>query len=175
MRLVKTLRVLALWLVIPVGALVQLQMVSTMMRTYIAVGVMRDQLQRSGLGHVTSLRGIPQVCREEGFLDGIDYTYAVDVAKIPDAYWASEDARQRHWHHAPFDDSQSETFDGFIEYNARKPGCPQLPALRSPHVVITVLYSEAGDLGPRTVSSNGDGFMAYDTRTSRLYWAYAGN
>jgi len=175
MHLVKSLRVLALWLVIPVGALVQLQMVSTMMRTYIAVGAMRDQLQRSGLGHVTSLRGIPQVCREEGFLDGIYYTYAVDVAKIPDAYWASEDARQRHWHHAPFDDSQSAEFDSFVERNERKPECPQLPVLRSPRFVATVLYSEAGDLGPRTVSSNGDGFMAYDTRTSRLYWAYAGN
>lgn len=175
MGLVKPLRVLGLWLVIPAGAIVQLQTVAMMLHNYKAVGAMRDQLQRSGLAQVTSLRGIPRSCRDEGFLDGISYTYVVDVAKIPDAYWASKDAWQRHWHHAPFGDSQSESFDRFVEYNKREPGCPELPVLGSPRFVVTVLYSEAGDFGPRTVSSNGEGFMAYDTRTSRLYWVYSGN
>ncbi|MBB5866041.1 hypothetical protein [Xanthomonas sp. 3058] len=96
------------------------------------------------------------------------YAYAVDVAKIPDAGWVSEDAWRRHWHHARFDASQSEKFEWFIEKSQRL-GCPELPVLGSPRFVATVLYSEAGDLGRKTLSSNGEGFMAYDTQTSRLY------
>lgn len=175
MRLLKPLRVLALLLVIPAGAIVQLQMASTMRFNYKAVGAMRDQLQRSGLSQVTSLRGIPQFCEEQGFLDGFFYSYAVDVARIPDAFWAT-DAARRHWQRGPFKLDQQFELERWAEPEPdRIEGCPKLPVATSSRFVVTFFFSESGELGPQTESSKGAGVMIYDTRTSRLYWKYAGS
>lgn len=175
MRVVKPLRVLALLLVIPAGAFVQLQMASTMMDSYKAVGAMRDQLQRSGLGQVTSLRGIPQFCEDQGFLDGFFYSYAVDVAKIPDAYWTTAAAR-RHWQRGPFNlDRQFELERWAEPESSLIKGCPKFPLATSSRFVVTFFYDESGKLGPQTEFTKGAGVMVYDTRTSRLYWKYSGS
>jgi len=172
MRLFKPLRVLGLLLVIPAGAIVQLQMLSTMMRTYGAVGVMRDQLQSSGLAQVTSLRGIPQFCQDQEFLDGFFYSYAIDVAKIPDAFWAT-DAARRHWQRGPFNLDQQMDLESWAGPEpSRIEGCPKLPVANSSRFVVTFFSSQSGEFGPWTESTRGSGVMIYDTRTSRLYWKY---
>ncbi|MDV0440446.1 hypothetical protein [Xanthomonas sacchari] len=175
MRLVKPLRVLALWLVIPLGAIVQLQMVGMMRHNYKAVGAMRDQLQRSGLAQVTSLRGIPQFCEDVGFLDGFFYSYAVDVARIPDTYWATAAAR-RHWQRGPFDLDRQFKLEQWAEPESPLiKGCPKFPVATSSRFVVTFFYEESGKLGPQTEFTKGAGVMVYDTRTSRLYWKYSGS
>ncbi|WP_369935431.1 hypothetical protein [Xanthomonas tesorieronis] len=175
MRLVKPLRVLALLLVIPAGALVQLQMVFMMMRNYLAVGMVGDQLQRSGLSQVTSLRGKPQFCDDVGFVDGFFYSYAVDVAKIPDAYWVT-DAARRQWQRGPFDRDQQLELARWLELKpSRIKGCPKLPVVASSRFVVTFLLTPSGKFGPQTESSRGTGVMIYDTQTSRLYWKDPGS
>lgn len=175
MHLPKPLRVLALLLVIPLGAIVQLQTVGMMLDNYKGVGAMRDQLRRSGLAQVTSLRGIPQFCVDQGFLDGFFYSYAVDVARIPDAYWATAAAR-RHWQRGPFDLAKQFELEHWAEPESPLiKGCPKFPVATSSRFVVTFFFSESGELGPQTEFTKGAGVMVYDTRTSRLYWKYSGS
>ncbi|MBB5866040.1 hypothetical protein [Xanthomonas sp. 3058] len=68
--LVKLLNRLLLVCVIATLALLHLQMAFKIERILYAFGSMREQLKRSGLEHVTAVRGIPQSCREEGFWGG---------------------------------------------------------------------------------------------------------
>ncbi|WP_369941776.1 hypothetical protein [Xanthomonas medicagonis] len=136
---------------------------------------MRNRLQRSGLGGVTHIRSVLHACKSIGFLDGFAYTYIVDVAKIPDAYWTSAAAR-RHWHRGPFQDV---TEQRILEDASRPwgaiPRCHRAPSMNSSRFVVTFLYDESGHLGPRTPSSKGAGVMAYDTQTSTLYVDYSGS
>lgn len=146
MHLPKPLRVLALLLVIPLGAIVQLQTVGMMLDNYKGVGAMRDQLRRSGLAQVTSLRGIPQFCVDQGFLDGFFYSYAVDVARIPDAYWATAAAR-RHWQRGPFDLAKQFELEHWAEPESPLiKGCPKFPVATSSRFVVTFFLANRASL-----------------------------
>ncbi|WP_208622736.1 hypothetical protein [Xanthomonas codiaei] len=168
------MRTILLIVGIPVAMLVNLQVYATTVRVFITIDIMNDQLQRSGLSQVTSVRGIPHFCREAGFIDGLFYAGAVDVARIPDAFWASAAAR-RYWQRVPFDENQQFELRQWADSDASADKhCPALPLANSSRYVVTFLYSEDGDLGPPTARSRGKGIMIYDTKSSRLYWAYSG-
>lgn len=171
--LVKLLKIFVPVLGIALGPVTTIHIAFTMLWSFSAISPIEEQLQRAGLSQVTSVRGMPEFCTESGFLDGYYYSYAVDVARIPHAFWDSSAART-HWHRGPFDDTQANVLEslrpGYLE------GCPDIPGMNSAHFVVTFFFNPQGDLGSYDpATANGRGVVAYDTRASRIYWIYENN
>lgn len=128
--LVKLLKRLVLICLIVVAAGVNFWMVLGLQQRFGAIVSMHEQLQRSGLGQVTSLRGIPQVCgKTDYFFGDMYYLYAVDVASVPDTFWQSRAARGI-WHRGP------DMYDEFHVFKFEMPpddlqGCPKPPQVNS--------------------------------------------
>ncbi|MBB4133023.1 MULTISPECIES: hypothetical protein [unclassified Xanthomonas] len=170
--LIKLLKRLVLVCGIVAAAGVNLWMVLGLQQRLDAIVSMHEQLQRSGLGQVTSLRGIPQVCgKTDYFFGDMYYLYAVDVARIPDTFWESRAARGI-WYRGP------DRYDEFHVFKFEMPpddlqACPVSPGINSSRFFFALVSNPADDLGPNTPSSlKAINVMAYDTETSRLYWVY---
>ncbi|WP_115526677.1 MULTISPECIES: hypothetical protein [Xanthomonas] len=170
--LIKLLKRLVLACGIVAAAGVHLWMVLGLQQRLDTIVSMHEQLQRSGLGQVTSLRGIPQVCGETDYFFGdMYYFYAVDVASIPDTFWESHAARGI-WYRGP------DKYDEFDLFKFEMPldhlqGCPKPPEMNSSRFFFARVSNPADYAGPDLPSSlNAINVMAYDTETSRIYWVY---
>lgn len=141
---------------------------------------MREQMRQAGLDGVTRIRRMQHVCKppDAPMQRDLSYFYVADVAKIPDAFWAGEAAR-RHWRRGGMHDAlQTQALRTAVGFND-SPQCPWLPQeaeLDSPRFLLSFLRIESSEASPADPSwheVNEVSMLAYDTRTSKLYYLYA--
>lgn len=141
---------------------------------------MREKMQQAGLDAVTRVRKMDHACKPPDALGQRDYSYfyVADVAKIPDAFWASK-AAQQHWQRGPAHSAlQKDALRTALGFNA-SPQCPSLPEqaeMDSPRFMLAFLHiasSDGGTVDPSWHEVNEVSMLAYDTQTSKLYYLSA--
>lgn len=141
---------------------------------------MREKMQQAGLDAVTRVRKMDHACKPPDALGQRDYSYyhVADVAKIPDAFWASKAAQQR-WQRGPARSAlQKDALRTALGFND-SPECMWLPAqadMDSPRFMLSFLRiasSDGGTVDPSWHEVNQVSMLAYDTQTSKLYHVYA--
>lgn len=138
---------------------------------------MREEMQQVGLDAVTRVRRMEHACKPPDAPMQRDYSYfsVADVAKIPDAFWASK-AAQQHWQRGPTHGAlQKEALRTALGFND-SPECPWLPRqadMESSRFMLSFLRIESSDGGtvdPSWHEVNEVSMLAYDTRASKLYY-----
>ncbi len=143
-------------------------------------GRMREKMQQVGLDAVTRVRRMEHACEPPDAPTQRDYSYfyVADVAKIPDAFWASK-AAQQHWQRGPAHGArQKDALRTALGFND-SPECPWLPKqadMESSRFMVSFLRIESSDGGavdPSWREVNEVSMLAYDTQTSKLYYLSA--
>jgi hypothetical protein len=141
----------------------------------------RETMRQAGLDDaVTRVRRMEHACKPPDALMQRDYAYfyVAEVAKIPAAFWAGK-AAQRHWQRGPAHGAvQKDALRTAIGFND-SPDCPWLPtqadmdSSRFMLAFLRIASSEGGSEDPSWHEVNEVSMLAYDTRTSKLYYLSA--